>query len=314
MGEDPDKRPSVLSPSQTWSPHTAALHRRRKIGEKSKNKVLGSLGTLNLDDDGDDDLFVKTLKPKKDVDLTAPESPQRRKNSNKKDASSKKPSSPGATKKAKDKLAAAEAAKRAEAKKKETEEDLKKSIEKFSPEVRAKLFKIINPATPMKERLEIEVEMMKHPEERKILADFRYHAERKTFNIKILETEAQEVEQLATNLEEEAKRAAEEEKEFAKLRQQRVEEEIAKQEREAKLERDVQVHKAKGIVEGAEELRKEAERTAEAALRNKEKKVMAEKEKEQMIQDFINGEGKYMTDVERELRIARMLNEEVGSR
>ena len=62
----------------------------------------------------------------------------------------------------------------------------------------------------MKERLELEVKMMKDPDERKILADFKYKFERKNFNIKIFETETDKQEQLEKNLEEEAKRAKEE--------------------------------------------------------------------------------------------------------
>ena len=261
-----------LSPSMAWSPHTAALHRRRTIGEKSKNKVLGSLGGLALDDD-DDDLFLKK-------GTTSPVKPR----------------------------ASHVANRRGSLKDVDPDKELRESLQKVTPEIRSKLAKVFNKNTPMKERLQIEVDMMKDLEERKILADFRYKVERKNFNVKILESEEAQQELLARNLAEEARRKAEEDEEFAKRRQQKLEEEIAKREREAEIERQVKIHKAKNIAMGAEELRREAEKTAEAAIRNRKKKEQALKEREAKIQAFINGEGKHMTDVERELKIARMLN------
>lgn len=188
------------------------------------------------------------------------------------------------------------------------DEELRQMLEKVSPEVRSKLAKIFNKQTPMKERLQLEVEMMKDPEERKTLADFRYKAERKMFNMKILESEAAQQELLEKNLSEEAKRRAAEELEFAKKRQERMKEEKAKKEREDQLEHEVKVHAAKTVAMGAEELRRDAEKTAEAAARNKAKREQEEQEREERIQAFLNGEGKSMTDVERELKLARMLN------
>lgn len=265
-----------LSPSMAWSPHTAALHRRRTIGEKSKNKVLGSLGGLSLDDD-DEDLFLKK------ATTTSPVKPNTR--------------------------SSTIANRRGSLKDVDPDKELRESLQKVTPEIRSKLAKVFNKNTPMKERLQIEVEMMKNLDERKILADFRYKVERKNFNVKILESEEAQQELLAQNLAEEAKRKAEEDGEFAKRRQQKMEEEIAKREREAEIERQVKIHKAKNIAMGAEELRREAEKTAEAAIRNRKKKDQALKDREAKIQAFINGEGKKMTDVERELKIARMLND-----
>ena len=275
MGDDGDKTP--LTPSKGWSPHTAALYRRRKVGEKSKNKVLGSLGGLNLEDE-DDDLFLKspTKSPTK--------SPNKR---------TTKP----ALRQPKFGLG-----------KEDGDEELRLMLEKVTPSVRSKLAKVFNQATPMKDRLSLEVEMMKDPDERKILADFRYKADRKMFNMKILESETAQQELLEKNLSEEAKRRAEEEREFAKKRQERLEEENAKKQRELQLERDAKVHTAKTVAMGAEELRKDAERTAEAAARNKAKKDQEEREREARIKAFLEGEGKTMTDVERELKLARMLN------
>lgn len=303
MGDDEKK--SVLTPRQTWSPHTAALHRRRVAGG-DKSKILGALGGLNLEDD-EEDLFAKALE-KSPGDKKNPRGGKdgaRPKTTPKKNRSKRRTSPRRSMDAATAHTVAAEA-------RKETMEELRASIEKHDPAIRAKLLKIVDPRTPMKDRLQIEVDMMKIPEERKVLSEFRYKADRKSINNKLLDSDAKDVEEFVKTMQEEEKRKGEEEAVFAKNRQERVEEEIAKQEREAKLARDVQVHKAKGIAMGAEELRKEAERTAEAAVRNKKKKVLKQEEKDKMIKDFLKGEGKYLTDVERELKIARMLNEAVG--
>lgn len=305
MGEDEKK--SVLSPRQTWSPHTAALHRRRQMAGGTKAHILGSLGGLSLDDEGEEDLFAKALagggeKKSRPNKFAAGERPKGKPVKSR----SRRKASPRRS------VDAATARNMASEAKSEYIEDLRESIEKHDPAVQAKLRKIIDPRTTMKEKLQIELEMRNIPEERKILSEFKYKADRKSINVKLIENDAEDVAELVKALEEEEKRKTEEEKEFAKRRQERIEEEIAKQEREAKLARDVHVHKVKGIVEGAEELRKEAERTAKAALRNKEKKILAQEEKDRMIKNFLEGEGKYLTDVEKELRIARMLNEAVG--
>lgn len=277
-----------LSPSKVWSPHGAALHRRRKVGEKSKKSVLGSLGALDLGDE-DDDMFMKQATGTSGGGGSAKNSPGKK--SGKKSVSSKS------------------GTKMVQSKKAEVDDELRESLEGVSPSVRAKLKKVLDKTTPMKERLELEVQMMKDPDERKILADFKYKFERKNLNMKIFENEVQAQDQLDKSLKEEAKRAKAEQKEFSKRRQERLDEERAKKEREAKLERDVNVHKAKAVAQGAEELRMEAEKTAEAAARNQARKEREAREKEKRIQDFLNGEGKRMTDVERELKLARMLND-----
>ena len=100
----------------------------------------------------------------------------------------------------------------------EVDQELRESLEGVSPSVRAKLKKVLDKTTPMKERLELEVQMMKIPDERKILADFKYKFERKDLNMKIFESEMKQQEQLEGFLGEEAVRAKAEEEEFAKKR------------------------------------------------------------------------------------------------
>lgn len=282
---------SPLSPTKVWSPHSAALHRRRKVGENSKGKILDSLGGLDLDDNDDDYLKFSNSDGAIKYDNTKRSPGSGR--------------SPG-RRTAKPKLTAS--LRQSVSKKEEADKELKESLAKVSPEIRAKLAKVFNKKTPMKERLQIEVDMMKNTDERKILADFKWKVDRKQFNINILESIESQQELLDRNLAEEAKRAKVEQSELQKKRQEKIEEEISKKERELEIERQVKIHKAKNIAMGAEELRKEAEKTAEAALRNKKKKEKQARDREAKIQAFLNGPGKHMTDVERELKVARMIN------
>jgi len=298
MGETSDQRASAFSPRTQWSPITAALHRRRQVGEKTKNKVLGSLNSLDLEDE--DDIFFKSPPVKRRSEPLIPKMPGLEKTRPRKSKSK----SPTRRKRS-------DSTRQAKLKKKEAEEDLKRSLAQYTPEVRAKLAKVFDPTTPMKERLQVEVDMMKIPDERKILAELRYKVARKSVNVRYLENLAANEENLQKNLAEEAVRAKEEEKELARLRKERIDEEKAKKERDQRLRKEVDFLKKKGIAEGAEELRKEAEKTAEAAVKNHKRKIQKQREKEQMIQDFKDGIGKDMTEVNRELAIARLLNEEV---
>lgn len=199
----------------------------------------------------------------------------------------------------------------AKLKKQEADEDLKKSLAECTPKVRAKLAKVFDPKTPMKERLQVEVNMMKIPDEQKILADLRYKVKRKSVNVRYLENLASNEDYLQKTFAEEEVRAREEEKELARLRQERIDEENAQKERERRLCRELDILKKKEIAEGAEELRKEAEKMARAVVKNHNKKIKKKRQKERMIQEFKEGIGKDMTEVNLELAIARLLNEEV---
>lgn len=296
---------SPLTPSRLWSPHSAALHRRRQLGDDSKSRIISSLTNLNFDDDDDDN----------DKDHGAGNNNHNNSssiinNNNSSGTDTFQKFSPGKSPGRKSNSRSLTASVKDSLNKKyDAEKELQESLAKLSPQVREKLAKIFNKATPMKERIQIEIEMMKHPEEGPILSDFKWKVERKQFNIQILESIESQQELLDRNLAEEAKRAKKEQMELAKKRQEKIEEEIAQKERELEIERQVKIHKAKNIAMGAEELRKDAEKSAEAAIRNKKKKDQLAKEREEKIQAFLNGPGKQMTHVERELKIARMMND-----
>jgi len=299
VADEHKEKESPDTPSRVWSPHSAALHRRRKIGENSKDKILGSFSNLDLlssddDDDGFDNSQDEAGFSSSDSFLKygGNQSPGR---------------SPGSRRSVKTGLTSS--LRESVSKKQEAERELQESLRKLTPEIRAKLAKVFNKeGTPMKERLQIEVDMMRNEEERKTLADFKWKVERRLFNISILESIEAQQELIDRNLAEEAKRAKKEQKEMTKKRQEKIEEEIARKERELDVERQAKLHKAKVIATDAEAHRKDAERTADAALRNKQKKERSIQDREDRIQAFKDGPGKYMSDVEYELKLARMLN------
>jgi hypothetical protein len=281
------------------------------MADKDKNKALGAVAGLNLDDDEEEDFLTKSL----NSNQAAKEATRRSKTKKDKTATAEVAAKKAKQRSAKRTVGAAAAKKAAVKNKDEAAEELKTSIEKLSadPQVQAKLAKMIDPKTPMKERLELEVAMMRHPVERKVLADFRYKKDRTSYLVNVVETQEHEEEQLNKNLAQEAVRAGEENKYFAKKREEKIEEEIAGRERDAQLERDVRHHKAKAIAMNAEQLRKDAEQTVEIATKNKAVKERKEKDREEKLNRFRENEGKNMTDVERALYEARLMQRSVNS-
>ena len=173
-----------------WSPHSAALNRRRKGKAVDKSSIL-----VSLDDLGDD--------------LPLPGTSTRRKG--KKTATPIIPSI-------------------AKGKGRLSQEDLPMEVQK-------KLSILTDPTTPLKEKIELEVEMRNNPDEEVFLAEFRNNFSNKLYLEKKQEMERLEQEQLNKNLKEEAERAAKEQEEFMKIRLAQVEEELQKQEREIQIER-----------------------------------------------------------------------------
>ena len=143
-----------------WSPHSAALNRRRKGKAVDKSSIL-----VSLDDLGDD--------------LPLPGTSTRRKG--KKTATPIIPSI-------------------AKGKGRLSQEDLPMEVQK-------KLSILTDPTTPLKEKIELEVEMRNNPDEEVFLAEFRNNFSNKLYLEKKQEMERLEQEQLNKNLKEEAERA-----------------------------------------------------------------------------------------------------------
>jgi hypothetical protein len=280
----------LASPTRVWSPHTAALHRRRRTGEKKKdkNQVLAEVGGLSLEDEDEDEKELKLNKSGKEC--------------------SSKHAADEATacsKTKQDKQASAKAAAKL-AQEREKEDALQQSFAKLDPDTQAKVHKMLDPDTPMKERLSVEIEMMKHPnpEVRQVFSDIRYRVDNQSFLVQKRSTQDEMDAQMAKNLSQEAIRAAVEKKDLDGKRRKKLVEKQAEKEREKKLEAQVRTHQAKSIAQDAERLRQGVQRMDVGARETKSRKIKEEKEVEQAVHEFRETQGKHLTPTERVLKEA----------
>jgi hypothetical protein len=180
-------------------------------------------------------------------------------------------------------------------------EKRRSSQEDLPMEVQRKLAIITDPATPMKERLGIEVEMMKNPKEKSYLSEFRHDFDRKKYLTANEVKHKEEEGQLKKNLREEAKRAAQEQEEFSKARLAEVEEEMARRDREMKMNKDVDLHRRKVVAKDSEQLRKNAENVVAKVAEKKAREKLEEQERQARIKKFRSKEGAKMAHVNRVL-------------
>jgi hypothetical protein len=178
------------------------------------------------------------------------------------------------------------------------------TVEDIPLKVLEKLAILSDPDVPLKERVQLEVDMMKDPYEKKVMVDFRQKFDRKKF----LEHKAEYEQNIQEKIHADILTEAEKEKEFkrvlAEKRQKEVEEEIAKAEREAQMLKDARTHAAKSIAEGMEQVRKDAEKTVQVASVNRLKKQKEQEALEREIEQFRRTEGKYMHEAQRALKEA----------
>lgn len=232
-----------------WSPHTSALHRRRRGSAVDRSKILGSLSDIG------DDLPLNISKKEK---------------------------------------------------RRASQEDL-------PMEVQRKLAIITDPDTSMKKRLEIEVEMMKNAEEKSYLSEFRHDFDRRKYLTDKEIKDKEEADQLNKNLREEAKRAALEQEEFSKARLAEVEAELAKQEREEKMEKEVDLHRKMVVAKDTEELRKNAENVVAKVAEKNAREKLAEEERQARLAEFRRKEGANMPHVNRVLTEALLEQHETAN-
>jgi hypothetical protein len=251
--------------------------------DKEKNQLLAGVCGLNLDDDDEDEK-------------------EREFKSNNRD-----------TKHQGRQLSPTKASKVAQ--EQEKEDGMQRSIAKLDPETKAKVNIMLNPDTPMKERLGIEIKLMKHPdpEVRQIISDIRYRIDNQSFLVQKLSTQQEVDDQMAKNLSQEAIRAAEEKKDLEGKKRQKLEEKRAEKRREKELEAEVRTHQAKIIAEDAGRLRQEVEQMNVAAQENKKSKIKQEEEIEQAVHEFHETEGKHLTHTERVLKEALIRQREIDS-
>jgi len=158
------------------------------------------------------------------------------------------------------------------------------SQEDIPPAIQAKLAIISDPATPMRERIKLELEMKRNPEEEMYFTEFKNSFDRKKYLAFVAKREKEEEERLQSNLKKEEARALREKEERAKARAAEIEKEIAKLEREDKMREELALHCHQVIAKDSEEVRKNAEkmlirvteRGAEAELEEMERQAKKE--------------------------------------
>jgi hypothetical protein len=273
-----------------WSPHMAALKRRR--GGRAKPKIdFDEL--LGETDDPDIDIFGKVGAAKLKASDGADEKGERR---NKRRDSAK---------------AAARAANTKVTKKKSANEAAgvatTKALKKLSAETAAMFAKLNDPTVPLKERLEIEVILLKDPETKGIVRNMRYAGARKSVLKKVEGEHKEQEEQLNKNLKEEVIRQAQEDEE-KRLRLEGI--------RETKLAlkqnmRDIQKSMVYSLAKDLENIRIQAEQTNKAVAENIKRKKKEEEEREEIKKIVLSTEKNHVL---RTLKEARLDQREIKSR
>jgi hypothetical protein len=299
--------------NKSWSPHISSLSRRRDFSEDEKNKLHNSLGNLGLLDDDEED-FLSPAKPTSDGNLAlakerrkAGKRPGTLKSSTTTSTTVSSGTSPSSGKRpVKSKSSAGKSPGIKPIRRKSTSKTASSDIkqEDIPIEILEKLMVLTDPETSVRERAEIEVDMSKDPYAKSILVNFRQKFDRKAFLKQKAQMDQEAEAQMAKNIKDSDKKEAEFQKEVARKRQQKIEEEIARAKREAKMLEDARKHAVKEIATGLEQVRKDAEKTVVRAKQNILKKKEEQEAMEREIEEFRRKEGKYMHDAQRALREA----------
>ena len=282
-----------------WSPHTAGLKRRQRKSSADASKLLSALGNLDIEDPDDEVDFIKLALEKKE------EKPLRRGKRKDKSPNKKRSTSPV-------KQRSLSPTDQLRANKKKMEErgsEIVLDQDDIPPAIAEKLSIIANPETKMKDRIALEVQMRKNPEEEPYLVKFKHKFDNKKFLKKKKQKDDEEQEQLKKNLEEEEKRQMKEKEEFAANRQRELDEQKAKEEAEIRMKEEVRLHRAKVLAQGTEEVRKHAEIMLTGVVEKLAKAEMSEMEKKKELEKYFE-ENDQLTDVERALIEARMFQKE----
>lgn len=285
----------MASPKRGWSPHSAALKRRQRKSSADASKILGALGNLDIDDNDDE---IDYLKIALDKDKGKPLRRGKRKDKSKSPAK-KRSVSPTDALRLNKKLI-------------EEQGDDIIAQEDIPPAIAEKLAIIADPESNMRDRIALEVEMRKNPEEEPYLAKFRDKFDRKKF-LKAKEAKDKEEEkQMEKFFTEEEIRHQKEEEERARAKQAELDAIREAEEREQRMKEEVRLHRARVLAEGSEEARKNAEKMLIGVTEKLALNEMEEKEREARIEEFMETEGKHLTHVEKEL--ARALLEQKSTR
>jgi len=179
-------------------------------------------------------------------------------------------------------------------------------------EIQRRLYAVTDPDISIKEKVERELEFMKGtPEEKRIYLQYRHHFDRQEF----FDAQALEEQQKQDTIEANAREEKLKETEFLKTverkRQKERQKEEEARERERKAYEQAKMHSVETIASAMSEIKNAALEAATVSVaRNQFQKKSYEEERRKRVEHFRRKEGKYMTDVERTLKEARIEQED----
>jgi len=318
--------------NRTWSPGQATLFRRKKIeGETTVDDSLDDLDVTDILKGGDDeevdylklslDAIEKSEKrsgrrPQKSrsIDRSASSSSQTRTRTPRKSYST------GNTR-LRTPVARTNSSSRSNGTRPTRRMLKSKSLDKSKPELNQKdlpmeiqrrLYAVTDPDISIKEKVERELEFMKGtPEEKRIYLQYRHHFDRQEF----FDAQALEEQQKQDTIEANAREEKLKETEFLKTverkRQKERQKEEEARERERKAYEQAKMHSVETIASAMSEIKNAALEAATVSVaRNQFQKKSYEEERRKRVEHFRRKEGKYMTDVERTLKEARIEQED----
>jgi hypothetical protein len=185
-----------------------------------------------------------------------------------------------------------------------TKQELMDEIPKY---IKHKLYKISDPELSIKERVQLELDMMKtNPEEKRILLRFKRNFERKLFIDFRDEEQQNHTDKIQSDILIEQKKENQFLKTIEEKRKQERREERERLRREQQIEDDARTHKAKIISRDMTIIKDAALEAATISVeRNQKEKQRQVKKDRKRMEDFRNGEGKtMMCDGQRALKEA----------
>lgn len=294
--------------ASNWSPHSAALKRRQRKSAGDASKIMGALGVLDMDSDEEVDFLKLALEKDNNKPIRKGKKKGKKRSTSPNDRRSKSPVKKSPVKKSPVKSRSMSPTEKLRFNKKLQEQNggaTGLSQDDIPPAIAEKLSIIANPETKMKDRIALEVEMRRNPEEEPYLAEFRDKFDRKRFLAAKDEKDKQEEEEMAKFFSEEERRKQKELEELAAAKQKELDEIKAKQDREERMKEEVRLHQAKILVSDAEETRKHAEKMLIGVTEKLALAEMEEKERQQHIQEYME-ENKDASHVDKVLTKAAM--------
>ena len=173
-------------------------------------------------------------------------------------------------------------------------------------EVQQRLYRITDPNISIKKKVELELEFMKGTqEEKRIYLEFRNHFDRNEFLEWKVMDERQKRDNIEANAREESLKEAAFQRSVERKHQKERQKKKEQLERERQAEEQARMHSLSTIANSMTEIKEAALEAATVSVaRNQFEKKRWDDDIRQKVEDFRQGDGKNMTDVQRALKEA----------